>query len=96
MNEMSSGMGSFLLPTLVAVAVVFALVLWFFVNRASVRASEKVALLEALLHEQKKQNALLKRLVESQAPVVETPIAEPEPEAVDAQENGYLKFVPER
>ncbi|WP_029686788.1 YebO family protein [Tatumella saanichensis] len=101
MNDMASGMGSFILPALVAAAVIFALILWFFVNRASVRASEKVALLEALLHEQKKQNALLKRLLETQyvedgvaAPTA--PIAEPAVEEVPEPENPYLKFVPER
>lgn len=99
MDEMVSGMGNFVLPALVAVAVVFALILWFFVNRASVRASEQVTLLEALLHEQKKQNALLKRLIDTQlideqgpATVAAAPVAEEASEP----ENVYLKFVPER
>lgn len=100
MNDMASGMGSFILPALIAVAVIFALILWFFVNRASVRASEKVALLEALLHEQKKQNALLKRLLETQYVEDESPVsaavAEPVVEEAPEPENPYLKFVPER
>ncbi|MTD39472.1 hypothetical protein GIX45_12785 [Erwinia sp. CPCC 100877] len=45
--------------------LVVGLVIWFFVNRASVRASEQVALLEALLEQQKRQNALLRRLCEA-------------------------------
>lgn len=97
MNDLFPGMGAFLLPVLVAVAVVFVLIIWFFINRASVRANDKVLLLEALLREQKKQNALLKRLIENQTP--EEP-AQPEEAAVpateDSQENGYLRFVPER
>ncbi|MGL5698317.1 MAG: YebO family protein, partial [Kluyvera sp.] len=38
------------------------LVLWFFVNRVSSRANEQIELLESLLDQQKRQNALLRRL----------------------------------
>ncbi len=37
------------------------LLLWFFVNRASSRANEQIELLQALLDQQKRQNALLRR-----------------------------------
>jgi type II secretory pathway pseudopilin PulG len=53
--------------------LVIGLVVWFFVNRASVRASEQVALLEALLEQQKRQNALLRRLCEASEPEKEAP-----------------------
>lgn len=53
--------------------LVVGLVVWFFVNRASVRASEQVALLEALLEQQKRQNALLRRLCEASEPEKEVP-----------------------
>ncbi len=43
------------------VVLVVGLVLWFFVNRASSRANEQIELLEALLDQQKRQNALLRR-----------------------------------
>ena len=52
----------------VALSVVLLLVgllLWFFVNRASSRANEQIALLQALLDQQKRQNALLRRLCEA-------------------------------
>ncbi|MBS0847102.1 YebO family protein [Citrobacter sp. JGM124] len=43
-------------------------VLWFFINRASVRASEQIALLEQLIDLQKRQNSLLRRLCEANEP----------------------------
>ena len=55
----------------VALSVVLLLVgllLWFFVNRASSRANEQIALLQALLDQQKRQNALLRRLCEANEP----------------------------
>lgn len=98
MNDFSVGTGPFVLPALVAVAVIFALIIWFFINRASVRANDRVHLLEALLREQKKQNALLKRLIEMNLPPepVEQEVSEEVPAAAESEENGYLKFVPER
>lgn len=55
------------------------LLLWFFVNRASSRANERIELLQALLDQQKRQNALLRRLCEASAPekedVVEPTVA---------------------
>ncbi|KFD18775.1 MULTISPECIES: YebO family protein [Tatumella] len=94
MNDFTSGPGPFVLPSLIALAVIFALIIWFFVNRASVRANDKIQLLEALLREQKKQNALLKRLVEYHMPVV--PEVADEPVVAEPEGSEYLQFVPER
>lgn len=44
------------------VMVMISLIAWFFVNRISVRANLQIQLLESLLVEQKRQNALLHRL----------------------------------
>ncbi|WP_294905039.1 YebO family protein [Tatumella sp. UBA2305] len=96
MNDISLGMGPFVLPALIAVAVIFALIIWFYINRASVRANDRVHLLEALLREQKKQNVLLKRLLELNLPPEPTEEEVPEPVVAESEDNGYLKFVPER
>lgn len=50
------------------VILVVGLALWFFVNRASSRSNEQIELLEALLDQQKRQNALLRRLCEANEP----------------------------
>ncbi|MEM6159073.1 YebO family protein [Erwinia sp. P6884] len=47
--------------------VIISLIAWFFVNRASVRASQQVRLLESLLEEQKRQNVMLHRLTDAVA-----------------------------
>ncbi len=98
MNDISLGMGPFMLPALIAVAVIFALIIWFYINRASVRANDRVHLLEALLREQKKQNALLRQLVEVNLPPepAEEPAPQEAPLVAEPEENGYMKFVPER
>lgn len=57
----STAFGFVFLLSLVAVPIL-VLVVWFFVNRASVRANEQIELLEALLEQQKQQTALLARL----------------------------------
>ncbi|MGB9096912.1 YebO family protein [Erwinia sp.] len=67
MNEMTNGaMGLASMGFSVALVIV-GLIAWFFVNRASVKASQQVQLLEALLEEQKRQNVLLRRLTDSVA-----------------------------
>lgn len=65
MNEMAMGTMGVASLGVTVVLMMAGLLVWFFVNRASVRASEHIALLEALLEEQKKQNAMLIRLTDS-------------------------------
>lgn len=69
MNDVLNS-GAFSLASLIVsvVVLVVGLTLWFFVNRASSRANEQVELLEALLDQQKRQNALLRRLCEANEP----------------------------
>ncbi|MGL9736352.1 MAG: YebO family protein [Symbiopectobacterium sp.] len=77
--------------------VLFAALVWFFVNRASVRANEKIRLLQEILEQQRIQTALLQSL----APVTEdvTP-SEPEtvlhPSAAPAPEFDAFNVIPER
>ncbi len=47
------------------VVLLVGLVMCFFVNRASSRTNEQIELLEALLDQQKRQNARLRRLCEA-------------------------------
>ncbi|MTH47182.1 YebO family protein [Intestinirhabdus alba] len=69
MNEvLNSGAFTFGSLLVSAVALVVGLALWFFVNRSSSRINEQIALLEALLEQQKRQNALLRRLCEANEP----------------------------
>lgn len=58
MNDVLNS-GAFSLASLIVsmVVLVVGLALWFFVNRASSRANEQIELLEALLDQQKRQNA---------------------------------------
>ncbi len=88
MNEINSGAGVLSLIS----AVVFALaglVAWFYVNRASVRASEQVRLLEALLEEQRKQNLMLQRLGERAQGQAENTAEKP-------QDEDFTRLIPER
>ncbi len=64
MNELNPGVINYASLAVSLIVLVIGLVAWFFVNRASVRAGEQVALLEALLDQQKRQNAMLRRLLE--------------------------------
>ncbi|WP_338490118.1 YebO family protein [Erwinia aphidicola] len=67
MNEINNGAMDMVSAGIVALLVIIGLVVWFFVNRASVKASQQVQLLEALLEEQKRQNAMLRRLTDAVA-----------------------------
>lgn len=96
MNEVLNS-GAFNLASLVIslVVLVVGLVLWFFVNRASSRANDQIELLEALLDQQKRQNALLRRLCDANAPEK----AEPEAKAAEkVQTDGddFIRLVAER
>lgn len=69
MNEvLNSGALTFASLMVSVVVLVVGLVLWFFVNRASSRTNEQIELLESLLDQQKRQNALLRRLCEANEP----------------------------
>ena len=89
MNEVLNS-GALNLASLVVslVVLVAGLILWFFVNRLSSRTSEQIELLEALLDQQKRQTALLRRLCEAN---------EPE-KAVNVQADGddFIRLVAER
>ncbi|AUX93712.1 YebO family protein [Mixta gaviniae] len=88
MNELNGGAGLMPLISGIAFALV-GLIAWFYVNRASVRASEQIRLLEALLEEQKKQNAMLQRLT----------AAGSDEEEIVAEEEGeqdFTRLIPER
>jgi len=96
MNEVLIS-GAFNLASLVIslVVLVVGLVLWFFVNRASSRANEQIELLEALLDQQKRQNVLLRRLCDANAPEK----AEPEVKAaatVQTDGDDFIRLVAER
>lgn len=100
MSELMSS-GAFSLASLVIslVLLVVGLVLWFFVNRASSRTGEQIALLEAMLVQQKKQTALLRRLCESnepeqaddRVPATSAPVAESVQD-----EDDFIRIVAER
>ncbi|OWS75135.1 hypothetical protein CBW22_13700 [Pantoea sp. VS1] len=91
MNELVASTGPLFNYGVLAIIVIVAFIAWFFVNRASVRASEQLQLLEALLEEQKKQNALLRRIAEAQ-PVAEK--AQDEQDAGDKRD--FIRLIPER
>ncbi|AMH14875.1 TPA: YebO family protein [Citrobacter youngae] len=94
MNEvLNSGALSFASLVVSVVVLVIGLVLWFFINRASSRTNEQIELLEALLEQQKRQNALLRRLCEANEPEK----AE-EPTAVQTQDedDDIIRLVAER
>lgn len=69
MNEVvNSGVLNFASLIVSVGVLIVGLVLWFFINRASSRTNEQIELLEALLDQQKRQNALLRRLCEANEP----------------------------
>lgn len=84
MNELNTS--GLLLPVAVLIGTAIGLVLWFFVNRASVRANEQIRLLQNLLDEQKKQNALLKKWFQP----------EPEIKPQEEIERDFIRVIPER
>lgn len=98
MEVISSGVMS-LAPLVVSLlVVVVGLVLWFFVHRASARSNEQIELLEALLDQQKRQTALLRRLCEANEPEKDEP-AKPDASAQASQEDeedGFIRLVAER
>ncbi len=95
MNElMNSGALNIASFVVSVVVLLVGLVLWFFINRASSRTNEQIELLEALLDQQKRQTALLRRLCESNEPekeVAPTPVAEEE-----GKDDEFIRLVAER
>ena len=69
MNEVvNSGVMNIASLVVSVVVLLIGLILWFFINRASSRTNEQIELLEALLDQQKRQNALLRRLCVAHEP----------------------------
>ncbi|MFK3705032.1 YebO-like protein [Raoultella sp. BIGb0138] len=71
------------------------LVLWFFVNRASSRTNQQIALLQALLDQQKRQNALLRRLCEANEPEKEE-VAKTSTGEKGKDDDDFIRLVAER
>lgn len=94
MNELNVGVINIASLAISLSVLIVGLVLWFFVNRASSRANEQVALLEALLDQQKRQNALLRRLCEANEPQEEKKVTSPA--AQDDDEDDFVRLVAER
>ncbi|HCT1662934.1 TPA: YebO family protein [Enterobacter hormaechei] len=91
---MNSGLLSIASPVMSLVVLVVGLVLWFFVNRASSRTNEQIELLEALLDQQKRQTALLRRLCEANEP--EEKAVPKEADAQKQDEEEFVRLVAER
>lgn len=90
MNELAATSGPLVSYVLLVIILIVAFIAWFFVNRASVRAGEHIRLLESLLEEQKKQNQLLRRLIEMQ------PGAEVKKTEDDRDKRDFIRLIPER
>lgn len=93
MNELNAGIFNIASLALSLVMLLMGLVLWFFVNRASSRANEQIALLEELLDQQKRQNALLRRLCEANEPEAEKKATAA---ADEDKEDDFVRLVAER
>ena len=92
---LNSGLLNMASLTISLVVLLVGLVIWFFVNRASSRTNEQIELLEALLEQQKRQNALLRRLCEANEPEEK----EAQKEAVGDENNDqddFIRLVAER
>ncbi|MDH0670110.1 YebO family protein [Enterobacter hormaechei] len=91
---MNSGLLSIASLVMSLVVLVVGLVLWFFVNRASSRTNEQIELLEALLDQQKRQTALLRRLCEANEP--EEKAVPKEADVQKQDEEDFIRLVAER
>ena len=91
---MNSGLLSIASLVMSLVVLVVGLVLWFFFNRASSRTNEQIELLEALLDQQKRQTALLRRLCEANEP--EEKAVPKEADAQKQDEEEFIRLVAER
>lgn len=77
------------------VVLLMVVVLWFFVNRASLRTNEQITLLEELVDLQKRQNSLLRRLCEANEPEPE-PVVEKTIDTIQDSTNDLVHMVAER
>jgi flagellar motor component MotA len=93
---MNSGMLNVASLAISLLVLVIGLALWFFVNRASSRANEQIELLEALLDQQKRQNALLRRLCEANEPEKEAPAKSVEQTQAQEGDDEFIRLVAER
>ncbi len=93
---MNSGMLNLASLAVSVLLLVIGLVLWFFVNRASSRTNEQIELLEALLDQQKRQNALLRRLCEANEPDKEEPVKPAEQSPAPDSDDDFIRLVAER
>ena len=95
MNELIAGGGSYMLPALFGIAVVFFCVVVFISMRRAVRANDHILLLEALLREQRKQTKMLHELIELSCEPAEDPANENDEEPT-LDEPSHLTFKAER
>ncbi|HDR2161982.1 TPA: YebO family protein [Enterobacter cancerogenus] len=91
---LNSGLLSMASLVVSLVVLVVGLILWFFINRASSRTNEQIELLEALLDQQKRQTALLRRLCEANEPEVKD--APKEAVAQEKEDDDFIRLVAER
>jgi len=77
------------------VLLLVGLLLWFFVNRASSRTNQQIELLQALLDQQKRQNALLRRLCEANEPE-KAALPEVEKNKAKGEDEEFIRLVAER
>ena len=92
---MNSGLLSIASLVMSLVVLVVGLVLWFFVNRASSRTNEQIELLEALLDQQKRQTALLRRLCEANEPEEKASAKDAVAED-NTEQDDFIRLVAER
>lgn len=99
-NVMNPGTVTLMPLVISAIMVILGLVLWFFVNRASVKANQQIALLNTLVEQQKRQIVLLRRLCDAneQAEVSHEDSGSGAAPQVAAQENNddLISLVAER
>ncbi|MGE9549967.1 YebO family protein [Erwinia amylovora] len=89
MNEIANGAVGFASMGFMVALVIVGLIAWFFINRASVKATQQVRLLEALLEEQKRQNALLRRLTDSV-------VGQEQAASTEKESKDFTRLIPER
>lgn len=75
------------------VVLLLVLLLWFFMNRASLRSNEQISLLEELVDLQKRQNSLLRRLCEANEPEA---VVEKNSEVPPDEDDDLVRMVAER